>query len=244
MKKKNADWFVSGNNSDKIGAEYEAKALKNHRYYVKVKSLHCLRKVDEMYKDTTNLVCIDLGCGTAETTEYFQDKFSQVFGCDSSVGMLEYAAKKNLRNVTFKFCQSEKLPFESDSVDIVLMYGIIHHIDTGEKIVQTFDEVNRVLKKGGMVAVYDFNPINPLSRYIVKTCPIDIGVNLDGYNKGTFPTTFYSWELIRILKRAGFMIVKHEYLLFFPKILSPLVFLERFLARIPFGGMYSVIGVK
>jgi len=244
MQRNNADWFISNSDSVDIGPDYEAKALKNHKYYVKVKSHHLLRKAEELYGNTKNLICVDLGCGTAETIEYFQDKFNHVFGCDYSRGMLEYAAKKNLKNVTFKLCQSERLPFDTDSADIVLMYGIIHHIDTGEKIVWTFNEANRILKKNGMVAVYDFNPLNPLSRYIVKTCPIDTGVNLDGYRKSIFPTTFYSWELMEILKSSGFMIAKHEYLLFFPKILSALLPLERFLARVPFGSMYSIIGVK
>lgn len=244
MQRNSADWFASNSDSIDIASDYEAKVLKDHKYYVKVKSLHLLRKAEELYGNTKNLICIDLGCGSAETTEYFQDKFSHIFGCDYSSGMIEYAAKKNLKNATFKLCQSEKLPFDADSIDIVLMYGLIHHIDTGEKIVQTFNEVNRVLKKGGMVAVYDFNPLNPLSRYLVKTCSVDAGVNLDGYKKLLFPTTFFSWELIAILKSAGFEIAKHEYLLFFPKILSPLVFLERFLAKVPFGGMYSIIGIK
>ncbi len=244
MQKNNVDWFASNCDSVGIGPDYEEKALKNHKYYVKVKSLHLLRKAEEIYNNTKNLLCIDLGCGTAETTEYFQDKFRHIFGCDYSRGMLEYAAKKKLKNVTFKLCQSERLPFDSDTVDIVFMYGLIHHIDTNKKITQTFNEVNRILKKGGIVAVYDFNPLNPISRYIVKTCPVDVGVNLDGYRKSAFPTTFYSWELITILKNAGFIITKHEYLLFFPKILSLLLPLEAFLARIPLGGMYSIIGVK
>lgn len=244
MQSNKTDWFVSNSDSINIGSDYEAKLLKNHKYYVKVKSLHLLKKAKELYGNTQKLICIDLGCGLAETTEYFQDKFNHVFGCDSSFGMLEYAAKKNLKNVTFKLCKSERLPFDTNTIDIVVMYGIIHHIDSGEKIVQTFNEVNRILKKGGMVAVYDFNPLNPLSRYIVKTCPIDIGVNLDGYRKSVFPTTFYSWELMEIFKSSGFMIAKHEYLIFFPKILSALAPLERFLARIPFGSMYSIIGVK
>jgi len=244
MNEGSKDWFISNDNSAEIGADYEAKALKNHKYYVRVKSLHLLRKAEEIYGDIKNLICVDLGCGTAETIEYFQDKFSHVFGCDSSGGMLEYAAKKNLRNVTFKLCDSEKLPFDDSSIDGVLMFGVIHHIDAGDKIVRVFGEVNRILKKGGMVAVYDFNPLNPVSRYIVRTCPIDVGVNLDGYKRSVFPTTFYSWELMTILRDAGFRISRHEYLLFFPKFLSILLPLERLLSRIPMGGMYSIIGVK
>lgn len=244
MQRNSIDWFASNKESVDIGFDYEAKLLKNHKYYVKVKSLHLLRKVEELYGNTKNLICIDLGCGPAETTEYFQDRFSHIFACDYSPGMIEYAAKKNLKNVTFKLCQSENLPFDANSVDAIFMYGLTHHIDSGEKIIQTFNEANRILKKGGMVAVYDFNPFNPLSRYIVKTSQIDGGVKLDGYKKSLFPTTFFSWELISILKKAGFKIAKHEYLIFLPKMFSALLPLERFLAKVPFGGMYSIIGIK
>ena len=238
------DWFATNNKSVDIGSDYQAKAVKDHKYFVKVKSLHLLRKLKELYGDTKNLTCIDLGCGPAETTEYFQDSFSHIFGCDYSPGMIEYANKKNLKNATFKLCQAQQLPFDTKSIDIVLMCGLIHHIDTAEKIKQTFKEVNRVLKKGGAVAIYDFNPLNPLSRHIVKTCSIDTGVNLNGYKKSLFPTTFFSWELIAILNEAGFKVSKHEYLIYFPKILSILAPLERLLAKVPLGGMYSIIGTK
>jgi len=244
MQQNKEDWFLSKDNNKCIGAEYEAKALKNHKYYVKVKSQHFLRKVREFFTDTKKLICIDLGCGTGETIEYFYDKFHHVFGCDNSSGMIEYAASKNLENVTFKHCQAESMPFEDNYADIVVMFGILHHIDSGDKVIGSFKEVYRVLKKGGMVAVYDFNPLNPVSRHIVRTCPIDEGVHLDGYKKSLFPTTFYPKELASILKNTGFVTVKIEYLIFFPKNLSIFMPFERFLAKIPIGGMFSLVGMK
>ena len=138
-KSNKTDWFVAGSSSANIGCDYEANALKNHKYYVKVKSLHLLRKARELLGDLSGLITIDFGCGTAETTEYFQYKFSHIFCCDNSRGMLEYASRKMLRNVTFKLCQSEELPFGDETVDIVLMFGVIHHIDTKEKLLRIFE---------------------------------------------------------------------------------------------------------
>ena len=244
MERNNSGWFSSKNDSDGIGFDYESKSVKNHKYYVKVKSNHLLNKAKKIFKDNRGLVCVDLGCGTAETTEYFQGKFKHIYACDYSYGMLKYAAKKNLKNVTFNLCRSEDLPFKDGSADIVVMYGLIHHIEDGEKISKTFKEIKRILKKRGIIAVYDFNPFNPVSRHIVKTCPIDVGVYLDGYRNSLFPTTYYSWELINIVKNAGFSTVKCEYLIFFPKILSMFVFLEEIFKKLPFGGMYSIIGIK
>ncbi len=238
------DWFVSNREAIDIGAEYEKKAIKGHKYYVKVKSLHLLKKTSEFFGNTEGIIALDLGCGTGETIEYFQDRFYHVIGCDSSEGMLRYASYKKMKNITLKQCDAEALPFKETSIDLITMFGLIHHIDSRNRINKIFNEVYRVLKIGGMIAVYDFNPYNPISRYIVKTCPIDVGVNLDGYKRSKFPTTFYPYELMEILRDSGLTTIKIEYLIFFPKPLSFFLPLERFLSKVPLGGMYSLIGKK
>ncbi len=238
------DWFVSNRETIGIGAEYEKQALKDHKYYVKVKSLHLLRKATEFFGNTKSIIALDLGCGTGEALEFFQNKFYHVFGCDSSEGMLRHAYYKKMKNITLKQCDAEALPFKEASIDLITMFGLIHHIDIQDSIYKIFKEAYRVLKIGGMIAVYDFNPYNPISRYIVKTCPIDAGVNLDGYKRSKFPTTFYPHELTEILRDSGLTAIKVEYLIFFPKPLSFFLPLERYLSRLPLGGMYSLIGKK
>jgi hypothetical protein len=36
----------------------------------------------------------------------------------------------------------------------------------------------RVVRKGGLVIILEHNPYNPLTRHIVRTCPLDEGVVL------------------------------------------------------------------
>ncbi len=247
MKLKNysgKDWFIRPDTFSDIGQEYEKKAVKDHKYFVGVKSRHFLRVIKKLYRHPQDFTCVDLGCGTAETTEYFQDKFKYTVGCDYSFGMLNFAAQKNLKRTYLINSISEVLPFKDKSVNIAVLFNMLHHIDSKEKLIQTLTEVYRVLKDRGMIAIYEMNPLNPLTRYVVNTNEIDSAVNLDGHRKSLYPTTFYRWETKSIIKQCGFKIRRQEYLAFFPKFLSFLLPLERYMAKIPIGGLYSVFGEK
>lgn len=238
------DWFIRPDTVSDIGQEYEKKTVKDHKYFVGVKSRHFLRVIKKLQSCPQDFTCVDLGCGTAETTEYFQDKFKYTIGCDYSFGMLDFAVQKNLKRTYLINSISEALPFKDRSVNIAVLFNMLHHIDNKEKLIQTLAEVYRVLKDRGMIAIYEMNPLNPLTRYVVNTNEIDSAVNLDGYRKSLYPTTFYTWETRSIIKQCGFKIWRQEYLVFFPKFLSFLLPLERCMTKIPIGGLYSVFGKK
>lgn len=238
------DWFSRPDAPPDLGQAYEQMAVKDHKYFVRVKSLHFLRMTKNLCHSYQDAVCIDLGCGTAETTEYFQDKFTHTIGCDYSFGMIQFAAQKQLKGISFINSVSEVLPLKDGSVGVAVLFNMLHHIGSNDQLMQTLREVYRILKNEGMIAIYEMNPLNPLTRHVVKTNEIDRAVNLDGYRKSLYPTTFYPWETRSLLTQAGFRIRRQEYLVFFPKVLSFLLPLERFLAKIPLGGLYSVFGMK
>jgi len=238
------DWFIRPDTSSDIGQEYETKTVKDHKYFVSVKSRHFLRVIKKLHNCSQDFNCIDLGCGTAETTEHFQGEFKYTIGCDYSFGMLRFAAQKNLKYTYLINSISEELPLKDRSVNVAVLFNMLHHIDSKEKLIQTLTEVYRVLKNRGMIVIYEMNPLNPLTRYVVNTNEIDSAVNLDGYRKSLYPTTFYTWEARSIIRQCGFKTWRQEYLVFFPKFLSFLLPLERFLAKIPMGGLYSIFGIK
>ena len=88
------DWFARSDAPTNIGQEYEEKAVKDHKYFVRVKSRHFLRVIKKLHTCSKDFNCVDLGCGTAETTEHFQDEFKYTIGCDYSFGMLKFAGQK------------------------------------------------------------------------------------------------------------------------------------------------------
>jgi hypothetical protein len=84
-----------------------------------------------------------------------------------------------------------------------------------------------------MLVFFEHNPYNPATRYSVSRCPLDDGVKLlpPHYLKNIFQGN----------RIAG---VEMDYILFFPKPISSLKYLEKCLKRVPLGGQYVVYGKK
>ena len=90
-------------------------------------------------------------------------------------------------------------------------------------------ETARVVRPGGLVAVFEHNPLNPLTRRVVRDCAFDEGVEL-------LPRR----ELETLLRAAGLEVVSAHYLLFFPWRGRLFEAAERLLARLPLGAQYVV----
>ena len=69
------------------------------------------------------------------------------------------------------------LPFTKEIFDLVLAICVFHHIPPSERP-YVMREIHRILRPGGIVAVFEHNPLNPLTRYVVKQCEFDIDAEL------------------------------------------------------------------
>ena len=96
-----------------------------------------------------------------------------------------------------------------------------------------FAELARVVRPGGLVFVFEHNPWNPVTRAIVRDCPLDRDAVLL-----TAP------ETRGLLSRAGLEVVEQRYYLFFPRSLGFLRRFEPWLAWLPLGGQYYVAARK
>ena len=94
-------------------------------------------------------------------------------------------------------------------------------------------ELRRVTHPGGMLAIFEHTPLNPLTVRAVNTCPFDENARLVRAN-----------DLLRRYLDCGWKDPKVQYHLFFPHALSGLRVLEPYLTGIPFGGQYSLTAVK
>jgi ubiquinone/menaquinone biosynthesis C-methylase UbiE len=179
---------------------------------------------------------LDVGCGDGATELFMQNYFPQwsVTGIDISGKSIEVASGRNLSNAVFTEFNGNEIPFADNSVDIVFMAGVLHHVafDMHKKILQ---EIHRVLKAGGRFYLYEHNPVNPLTRYLVNTCIFDKGARLLKSNYAT-----------GLLKANGFKIKEKSFIIFFPRkgILSKLIFLEKYISWLPLGGQYMIRGIK
>lgn len=104
------------------------------------------------YQITEDIKVLELGCGTGELWKNqldVIDKMEQLIVTDFSSDMVEKAKSVigNRDNVEYKIMDIQNISFENETFDIVIANMLLHHVDDIDK---ALDEVNRVLKKGGI----------------------------------------------------------------------------------------------
>ena len=188
------------------------------------------------FEHDNGLKVLDVGCGDGATELFFQKYFPswQVTGIDVSGKSIDEAEKKKIYGTVFKIYDGNTIPSRDNEFDIVFMAGVLHHVSFSlhENIIS---EIRRVLKKDGRLYLFEHNPINPFTRYLVDTCVFDKDAKLLNYT--------YTRSL---LESQQFRIIKKDFIIFFPRkgLLSCFIFMEKYLSWLPLGGQYFFVARK
>jgi len=224
---------------DQFAKDYRSTHTQSIKLVAGADSYHFAEhKVKELaqFEDNVPLQLLDLGCGDGATEIYMSSVFPSfsVTGIDLSNESIVIAKEKNIPNCSFLWFDGENIPFADNSFDIVFMAGVLHHVPVTQRQ-KLVDEVARVLQPGGRFYVFEHNPYNPLTRYLVRTCVFDEGVHLLKAN-----------ESQTLLKKANLKILNKRYVIFFPRgrFFKWLHKTERMLANFPLGGQYYFRAVK
>ena len=201
-------------------------------YFVEYK-ISDLKRVSESSGFKVSKI-LDFGVGVGNSIPCLANYFPNVdlYGVDVSDRSVDIARQRFGELCQFKTFDGEKLPYEDSQFDLVIAAVVFHHIPLTQHEV-LIREINRILRHGGIFMIYELNPLNPLTRYISKTCPFDKNAVLLKQNK-----------MISILKNAGMEIFTYEYRMFFPKALNRLRVFEHYLKWLPLGGQYFVVARK
>ncbi len=190
----------------------------------------------KQYEENKKIRVLDVGCGDGATALYFLKHFPafEITGIDVSEESIAVAAARKLANAAFSVYSGNNFPFADETFDLVFIAGVLHHIDT-EKHATLIAEVKRVLKCGGTFYLFEHNPLNPFTQYLVKTCVFDKDARL-----------IFASALKKKLLSAGFNISKTAYTIFFPRswFFKPFLTIEKYLQDIPLGGQYFIRAVK
>ena len=172
---------------------------------------------------------LDYGCGTGGTSRELLEQLHarMVVGVDASRESLDVARRMDTDpRLQFK-TMSDLDP--SGKFEVVYCNGVFHHIEPAERL-DALGYVHRSLSEGGYFGLWENNPWNPGTRLVMRRIPFDRDAKL-----------LSPPHARRLLTRAGFDVLRTDFLFLFPRVLSALRPLEAGLARFPAGAQYMVL---
>jgi len=225
---------------DAFAKDYEFVLEKSIGRYGGNSSYYSKKRVDEIrrYYHRVGRVeprrIIEFGCGTGKNLELLRSLFpsAELFGVDVSSRILEVARNRSISNCSIFHYDGLCLPSEVNNLDLVVVVNVFHHIPRNLHL-QTLELLYNTMEKGAILALFEHNPANPLTRKIVRDCPMDVGVELLSAEYTNTALTKEKWRDIET-----------RYILFFPPLLSIGSSLERFMPWLPLGAQYAVFAMK
>lgn len=147
---------------------------------------------------------LDYGCGIGNLTCRLVERYAVVHGYDPSAESLDVARK---RAPTASF-SNHPSALPEGGFGAAVLAGVLHHVPPAERrgLLQT---VLSKLSPGGRLVVFEHNPFNPLTRKAVADCPFDDDAIL-----------LRPKELKHLLADSGFLDVRQDFVLFFPRFLA------------------------
>ncbi len=173
---------------------------------------------------------LDFGSGIGSSVQPFRAAMpsAQLVCADVSAASLAISREANGQHAEHVQIVESHLPFPDHHFDGAFACCVFHHIPHSEHV-DALREIRRVTKPGGLLMVYEHNPLNPLTVRAVRTCPFDENAVLVQPSR-----------LVQDGRRAGWRGSSREYRVFFPALLAALRPLEDKLQWLPLGAQYFV----
>jgi ubiquinone/menaquinone biosynthesis C-methylase UbiE len=223
---------------DNFASDYEEKinsvlafAGREHKFYIDIKREHLLRLGREHFSDLGALDVLDLGCGLGAFHPGLEGKFRELHGADVSEQCIQIAAARH-PFVRYSAFDGARLPYRDGQFSIVFTVCVMHHVPPLQW--RGFvAEMFRVTKSSGLALVFEHNPYNPATQYIVKSCEIDKDAVL-----------LRPGKLRAMFADAGFDKVHTKTIISVPPVGPFLTRLDSVLGYLPFGAQYYLSGVS
>jgi ubiquinone/menaquinone biosynthesis C-methylase UbiE len=204
-------------------------------YFIELKC-EILRTLIRQEKKTSSELCvIDIGAGLGFFEKILFTEFKQLLAVDLSREMLHVARGLNPYPAgaagSYLCGDSLQLPFPDRAADIVFASCMFHHMDHSQ-IIPALREMQRVCSSNGHVVIFEHNPINPVTQFVVRTTSLDRNARLISAQK-----------LRSCFSSATLQIIESHYILYGPRTIDSLLARSfPFLRNMPLGGQYCIVG--
>jgi SAM-dependent methyltransferase len=222
---------------DKFADEYLAEHAGNIRisgedpeYFARYK-IEALRARWSAANRAEPAAILDFGTGIGSSLPHLARAFpgARLTALDVSERSLTIGAQRFPGVADFVRYDGGVVPAPAQSFDLIFSACVFHHIDPDEHTAILAD-LKRLLRPGGLLAIFEHNPLNPVTRYIVATCKFDENAQL-----------IAAGRLKARQRAAGFAHVELAYTGFFPGALRALRGLERYMTALPIGAQYYTL---
>lgn len=143
---------------------------------------------------------LDVGCGNGRFLSMVLNKFDvKVSGIDISPGMIEKGKEFLDGRADLKVGDSEHLPWNDRSFDVVTCSASFHHYPVPKLFVK---EVRRVLRTGGILMIADPFTSNELLRFFTNL--------VIKFSKSGDVRIYSQKEMQELLENCGFTLIKWE----------------------------------
>jgi SAM-dependent methyltransferase len=225
---------------DKFAAEYRnthasniALSGESPEYFAAYKIRDLASELRRLSRDLAAPRVLDFGAGVGTSAPYIMQSLpaAELTCADVSAESLAIA-RSRFKHAAIKYVKltGTRLPFADAQFDVAFSACVFHHIAPTERALW-LGELLRVSKPGALLMIYEHNPLNPITRAVVRGCPFDENAIL-----------ISARELQRALRAAGWQQSRARFRVFFPRALAAARPLERFLAWLPLGAQYYVTG--
>ncbi|NMG43064.1 methyltransferase domain-containing protein [Aromatoleum toluvorans] len=173
---------------------------------------------------------LDFGAGIGGSVPYWREFFPRASLTCLDVSERSLAIARDRYPGAVEYCcfDGVTIPFEDGTFDVAFAACVFHHIDAAAHLA-LLRELLRTLADGGSLFLFEHNPLNPLTRHAVDTCPFDANAVL-----------IRARTMRERLRAAGFGSVTLAYRIFFPGALRFLRPLEPYLEWLPLGAQYRL----
>jgi SAM-dependent methyltransferase len=193
-------------------------------YFAAVKAQYVRNLVGATFSGTM----LDYGCGVGLLAGLLKSYLptAQLDGYDVSAASLQRVDPALAAQGQFT-SHSDEL---QKNYDLIILSNVMHHIPLPERK-GAVSELKARLAQLGKLVVFEHNPANPLTRWVVNHCPFDENVAL-----------LWPGEARAYLKNAGLRVLRRDYIVFFPRQLAWLRPLESRIRWVPLGAQYAIVG--
>lgn len=190
------------------------------------------RVLHQIAADQPIISVLDFGCSDGSTAPFLREYFApqRIVGVDSSDECIIRARARFSNHVASFESLSEYQP--EATFDLCHTNGVFHHIPPEQRS-SAVHLVFSSLVAGGFFALFENNPWNPGTRYVMSRIPFD---------RDARPMTPPAAR--SMLVEGGFSVLLTRSLFLFPSTLALLQPLEDLLGRYPLGAQYLVLAKK